>query len=328
MNVPTRSDEPTLFGFPLNKIVAFVGPYVAVLAGAVADWLLVHVHLLGLFHTTHNQIASAITQVVVFGLTAALVWLGHQKWLEGYQKWAYPIVHAAPVLQVAPLAPPTLLEASIDDGPGDELPPEAEGIAAADPNSIPPDEGNAVAGDLPYDETDLHGPSELGPLGASASGLSTTHRIRARDLAVAAAFLGLHNAPVIHYSQNATARWEGISGRLKAWRRAFPRNADCSAFVTWCLWNGLSHYGVRDVVNGQNWRAGYTGTMVSRGKRVVHEANIMRGDLALYGDPFGGSGHVAVCVGGGMVISHGSESGPHFLPLHYRSDLREVRRYI
>jgi hypothetical protein len=70
---------------PLNRIVAFVYPYVSILAGAVADWLLVHVHLLGLFHTNRTAIASVITQVVVFALTAILTWLGAQKWLTGWQ---------------------------------------------------------------------------------------------------------------------------------------------------------------------------------------------------------------------------------------------------
>jgi hypothetical protein len=71
---------------PINRIVAFAGPYVAVLSGAVADWLLVHVHLLELFHTTRTQVAGAITQLTVFGLTALLTWLGQQKWLTGWQQ--------------------------------------------------------------------------------------------------------------------------------------------------------------------------------------------------------------------------------------------------
>lgn len=162
---------------------------------------------------------------------------------------------------------------------------------------------------------------------SSVSGLSAPHRIRARDLAVRAAYLGLRNKDALHYTQGPQ-RWEGIAKNLKAWRGEFPRNGDCSAFATWCLWNGLDHYGVRDTVNGHNWRAGYTGTMVNHGKRVVHEANILRGDLALYGDPYGRSGHVAICVGGGRVISFGSEAGPYLLALHYRSDLRQIRRYI
>jgi hypothetical protein len=158
---------------------------------------------------------------------------------------------------------------------------------------------------------------------ASVSGLSRAHRIRARDLAVQAAFLGLRHADQLHYTQGAK-RWQGIAEGLKAWRGEYPHYADCS----WCLWVGLSHYHARDTVNGALWKAGYTGTMVGHGKRVAHENNVLRGDLALYGDPFGRTGHVAVCVGGGKVVSFGSEAGPFLLPIHYRADLREIRRFI
>jgi len=72
---------------PLNRIVAFAGPYIAVLSGAIADWLVVHVHLLGLFHTSQTAIAGTLTQVVVFGLTALLTWAGHHKWLTGWQQY-------------------------------------------------------------------------------------------------------------------------------------------------------------------------------------------------------------------------------------------------
>lgn len=71
----------------LNRIVAFGGPYVAIASGALADWLIVHVHLLSLFHTTSTQVAGAITQLGVFGLTAILTWAGHHKWLTGWQKY-------------------------------------------------------------------------------------------------------------------------------------------------------------------------------------------------------------------------------------------------
>lgn len=162
---------------------------------------------------------------------------------------------------------------------------------------------------------------------SSVSGLSPTHRIRARDLAMQAAFLALRHAPDVHYTQTLR-RWDGINQNLKAWRGEYPRYADCSSFATWCLWNGLDHYGVRDTVNGLNWKAGYTGTMLDHGKPVVHESNIMRGDLALYGTPGTSGKHVAICIGGGLVISHGSEGGPYKLSMHYRSDLMQVRRYI
>ena len=50
-------------------------------------------------------------------------------------------------------------------------------------------------------------------------------------------------------------------------------------------------------------------------------------NLAIYGYGFPGE-HVAVCLGGGMVFSHGSEAGPFKLRLHYRPDLYQIRRYI
>ena len=77
---------------PINRVVAFAGPYIAILSGALADWLIVHVHLLSLFHTTSTQVAGAITQIAVFGLTAILVWLGQQKWLTGWQHFEAQIV--------------------------------------------------------------------------------------------------------------------------------------------------------------------------------------------------------------------------------------------
>ena len=80
---------------PINRIVAFVGPYVAVVSGAVADWLIVHVHVLSLFHTSATAITGMLTQGLVFGLTALLVWLGQQKWLSGWQKWESTVVSVA-----------------------------------------------------------------------------------------------------------------------------------------------------------------------------------------------------------------------------------------
>lgn len=90
---------------PINRLVAFAGPYISVLSGAIADWLLVHVHLLELFHTTKTQVAGAITQLVVFGITAFLVWAGHHKWLTGWQNWERTI--AGPVFNGPDVAPPT-----------------------------------------------------------------------------------------------------------------------------------------------------------------------------------------------------------------------------
>jgi hypothetical protein len=75
---------PTFLGFPLNRIITFVGPYISVGAGAVASWLLVHIHFLGLFHLQADGLATGIAQGVVLVLTALLSWLGQQQWLKGH----------------------------------------------------------------------------------------------------------------------------------------------------------------------------------------------------------------------------------------------------
>lgn len=73
--------------FPLNRLVAFLGPYVAIGSGVVADWLLVHVHLLATFHVNHDRLASALAQVAVFAVVTLVTWAGHHKWLSGNQQW-------------------------------------------------------------------------------------------------------------------------------------------------------------------------------------------------------------------------------------------------
>lgn len=186
-----------------------------------------------------------------------------------------------------------------------------------------------VVSDVGNFEADLKtwdGPAPLDAAAPSASGLSRLHRIKARDLAVRAAVLGLKNTRAIHYTQGAL-RWQGIDKNLKAYKGQWPNYADCSAFVTWCIWNGLSHYGVRDLVNGQHWLAGWTGTMIQHGKVVVHSRNLKRGDAIIYGDPYGRTGHTALYIGGGLVISHGSEAGPMKLTWNYRP-VTACRRYI
>jgi hypothetical protein len=100
MNTSTTS---TFLGIPFNRIVAFFGPYVAVASGAVAAWLLTHMHVLAMFHLTNNQVATAISQLTVFGITAGLTWLGHQKWLTGHQIQLEAAVKAASQPSIAPV---------------------------------------------------------------------------------------------------------------------------------------------------------------------------------------------------------------------------------
>ena len=153
--------------------------------------------------------------------------------------------------------------------------------------------------------------------------------LRAR--VVRAAMLGYQHAAQVHYTEG-DRRWDGIANRCRSHLGRFPRYADCSSYVTWCLWDALGGPSAGpDVINGQQWRAGYTGTMRQNGRRLPGSlaqqlANAQPGDLVHYG---AGTGkHVTVVVGKDKVISHGGEGAPFLLKPDYRSDVQEVRRYI
>jgi cell wall-associated NlpC family hydrolase len=154
---------------------------------------------------------------------------------------------------------------------------------------------------------------------------------------VRAASLAYHHAALVHYTMDRPfrlahqgghpRRWDGIRLGLRAKHGQFPRYADCSSFVTWCYWDALGgpHAGA-DIVNGQHWQAGFTGSQLDHG-REVPASQARAGDLAFY--QRGSSiGHVTIVVAPGVVISHGSEAGPLRLALNFDGMLRHVRRYI
>ena len=162
--------------------------------------------------------------------------------------------------------------------------------------------------------------------------LSSTQRKRARWRAAQAALLGYRNREHVHYTQGS-ARWSGIRDRKSAFQGEFPSSADCSGYTTWALWNGLYlAYRKPDIVNGCGWLAGFTGTQIRHGRKVDGAARMLRGDLVFYATSGETPTHVAICVGRNrddkpMVVSHGSEAGPLYLPFSYRRHI-EIRRYV
>lgn len=139
-----------------------------------------------------------------------------------------------------------------------------------------------------------------------------------RDAIVAAMFLLYHNRQAVHYTMSGS-RMQGVREKIRP--PLFPRWEDCSSAATWAYFaagapdpNGLGY-------NGQ----GYTGTLSRRGAAVPTD-KAKPGDLVFYGSgwPYH---HVAVYIGGGRVISHGSEGGPYLLPIDYRSDRAMIRTY-
>lgn len=165
-------------------------------------------------------------------------------------------------------------------------------------------------------------------MSASVSGLSEAHRAQARELILHGVQHLMEHPGSVHYTQGAS-RWSGIDQHKTDLHHILPFYGDCSSTATWLLWRAFHfvHPGMRDLVNGENWRAGYTGTIADHGKRVVYDASIKVGDLILYG-PAPTYSHVAVSIGGRRVFSHGSEGGPYILDMDYRGDRGPTRRFI
>jgi hypothetical protein len=219
-----------------------------------------------------------------------------------------------------------VIDLDVEDLPLDE-PPEEEGDdgAAHGATNGAVDEVQALQEEAA--EQGALDPQDLAPDEDDEEGAVGVNIKRLRIRIVRAAMLGHKHAAQVHYTMGAR-RWDGITNRCRSHLGRFPRWADCSSYVTWCLWDALGGANAGpDVVNAASWKAGYTGTMKQNGRRVPGGlANAMPGDLVLYG---AGTGkHVTIVVAKNKVISHGSEGGPYLVKPDYRPDIAEVRRYI
>jgi NlpC/P60 family len=167
-----------------------------------------------------------------------------------------------------------------------------------------------------------HHPGYVSPIG-----LDRNERRRARDLACYAAIVAYKHRAEMVYTEGP-ARWSGIDDHRLGYKGEFPRAADCSAFTTWCLWNGVEHFRIKqDIVNGEEWREGYTGTMVQHGVEVDVK-HLLTGDAIFYGGTRDVPQHVCLYMGWGRVMSHGSPGDPSLLPIDFGMPFNQARRYI
>lgn len=163
---------------------------------------------------------------------------------------------------------------------------------------------------------------------------TTTHHVAMQARRVA--LEGKRQAGAIHYASPSIAsqrarRWQGITNTLHGPQQQ-PAWADCSSYITWVFWTARhtirGHAGA-DVVNGEQWEWGYTGTMIQHGH--LHEAGVANWypgrTCVFYGNPRNPPTHVALYMGHGKVISHGQEAGPLYLPWNYRTDFHQARAY-
>lgn len=134
-----------------------------------------------------------------------------------------------------------------------------------------------------------------------------------RKQIVAAARLCFDHRGEIHYTQNIEdmslpRRMEGVRMKLKP--PDFPKNEDCSSFVTWCYFAA----GAEDP-NGSGYDG--SGSTASQSPRGTEVSEPRLGDLVFYGPSRNEINHVNLYVGGGKIIGHGGESGPNVFNIDY-----------
>ena len=69
---------------PLNRVVAFAGPYTSAIAGGIASWLVARVNVAGLPGLDQNNLKTGVAGALTWLLVAGLTWAGHSKWLTGH----------------------------------------------------------------------------------------------------------------------------------------------------------------------------------------------------------------------------------------------------
>jgi hypothetical protein len=138
-----------MLSIPLNRVVAFAGPYIAIVSGAVAAWLLTKVNIAGIPGLDEHNVETAVGAGLTFGLTSGLAWLGHQKWLTGHhiEMLAQAEVTAAALAPTPPARAAEQIDGELVDPESEDAPP-----AVSDETEFsapPPDETDAP----PPDET-------------------------------------------------------------------------------------------------------------------------------------------------------------------------------
>jgi hypothetical protein len=143
---------------PLNRVVAFAGPYISVIAGGIASWLVARVNIAGVPGLDQGNLQTSIAGGLTFVLVTGLSWAGHSKWLSGHHVQMETDAHVnATAMSLAVAAAPAA-SVAVDNGNSNGFHPEE--ISAPHEASVVEDTtADAVAdADLPTDEEELAAP--------------------------------------------------------------------------------------------------------------------------------------------------------------------------
>jgi hypothetical protein len=132
---------------PLNRIVAFAGPYLSIAGGGVATWIVAKMNLIGVAGLDQGDLAQKIAAGLTFTLTAVLSWLGHMQWLKGHhQQMAGDAQVQAAALAAQPPRPTEVPPDPAHDALmalDEELPDDDEEFA------LPPDQDARITPEFP-----------------------------------------------------------------------------------------------------------------------------------------------------------------------------------
>jgi hypothetical protein len=72
---------------PLNRFITFVKPYINLLAGAFAAWLIAKANVLGIsgLGENGNELETGIAAAMTWALTQGATQLGDLRWIKGHQ---------------------------------------------------------------------------------------------------------------------------------------------------------------------------------------------------------------------------------------------------
>jgi len=133
-----------------------------------------------------------------------------------------------------------------------------------------------------------------------------------RQRALAYLVWAYNHRPQIHYAETRPMTLMNDLQHL-------PVAEDCST-----LYTKMAKYAGWPDPNGNGYDgSGNTTTLCQHGRKITR-AQLQVGDGVFYSSP----AHVGGYVGGGRIISHGSEAGPSLTPIDYRPDLAQCRGYL
>lgn len=108
---------------PINRLIAFIGPVIAVISASVAAWLISVVNVLGIPGLDKSNLATYIAAAITWVIVTALHAIGGLAWFKGHHIVLQNVsANQRPGLQVTPAAAKLT-------GAGQELPPN-EGSAS------------------------------------------------------------------------------------------------------------------------------------------------------------------------------------------------------